>query len=71
MEKTRAEKQKEYNKRTGYASQNKYHKEKTKSFVIRFMTATEQDLIDHLDNQPNKAGYIKQLIKNDIESGKK
>lgn len=68
MAKTKAEIQKEYSKRTNYASQNKYHKEKTKSIVIRFMLNSEMDLIEHLENQPNKAGYIKSLIRNDMKN---
>ena len=66
--KSKNEVQREYEKRTGYAAQNKYHKENTKSFVIRMMINTEQDIIDWLEKQPNKAGYIKALIRADMES---
>jgi len=31
------------------------------------MTRTEQDIIRKLDSVPNKAGYIKMLIRADIE----
>ena len=58
--------QKEYEKRTGYASINKYNKEKTKSMAIRFMQS-EYDLVEWLNEQDNKAGYIKDLIRQDME----
>lgn len=45
----------------------KYKKLKTKNFGIRFYHNTEQDLIDHLEKQPNKQGYIKKLIRDDMD----
>ena len=30
----------------------------------------EQDLLEHLDAQPNKAGYLKNLIRKDMERRK-
>lgn len=30
----------------------------------------EQDILEHLDAQPNKAGYIKQLIREDMQKSK-
>lgn len=33
------------------------------------MKNTEQDIIEKLDSVPNKAGYIKQLIRQDIQAG--
>ena len=59
--------QREYNKRTSYASTNKYHKEQTKIIPIRISISTEKDIMDWLEAQPNKAGYIKQLIREDIK----
>lgn len=44
----------------------KYHKEKLVQRVVRF-SPNEKDILDHLDAQPNKAGYIKQLIREDME----
>lgn len=46
--------------------QERYHKAHTVSVNIRLMKNTEQDIIQKLDSVPNKAGYIKQLIRNDI-----
>ena len=59
--------QREYGKKTNYAAQQKYSKTNVKQFTIRFMTSTEHDLIEHLEKQSNKSGYIKNLIKKDID----
>ena len=48
--------------------QDRYNKKSTISCNIRLMKNTEQDLIDKLESVPNKAGYIKALIRLDIES---
>ena len=60
----------EYRKRTGYASQHKYNQENTIPFSFRMMKNTEQDIIDKLNSVPSKAGYIKQLIRDDIAKEK-
>ena len=44
-----------------------YRKRATKSVTVQFYKNTEQPLIEHLEQQPNKSGYIKGLIKEDIE----
>lgn len=59
--------QREYEKRTGYAATSKYLKEHSKSFAMRFLES-DMDLYDWLDKQENKAGYIKELIRRDMES---
>lgn len=58
--------QKEYEKRTGYAAQKKYNEANIKQYTLKFMASTEADMIEHLERQPNKAGYIKALIKKDM-----
>lgn len=50
--------------------QDRYHKAHTVSIAIRLMKNTEQDIIQKLDSVPNKAGYIKRLIRADIAKGK-
>lgn len=70
MAKTKQETQRDYERRTGYAAQNKYLKEKSKRYVIQAMFATESDIISKLDSVDNKAGYIKRLIREDIEREK-
>ena len=53
-----------------YAPQMKYHKAHTIAVNIRLMKNTEQDIIQKLDSVPNKAGYIKALIRADIAKDK-
>ena len=43
----------------------RYQKKSTKNISIRFMPS-DSALLEWLDNQPNKAGYIKQLIREDM-----
>lgn len=50
--------------------QDRYHKGHTVSIAIRLMKNTEQDIIQKLGSVPNKAGYIKQLIRADIAKDK-
>ena len=59
--------QREYNKRTHYASQNKYHKEKGKVISIRLFTPQDDDILAYLDTQPNKAAYFRELVRADME----
>lgn len=47
--------------------QDRYNKAHTANVNIRLMKNTEQDIIAKLDSVPNKAGYIKSLIRADIE----
>lgn len=46
---------------------SKYKKLNTKNISLRFYINTEQDLITHLEKQPNKQGYIKKLIREDMD----
>lgn len=60
--------QREYAKRTNYAAHVKYQKANVKQYTLKFIINTEGDMIEHLEKQPNKAGYIKALIKKDMET---
>lgn len=62
--------QREYSKRTGYASSTKYEKDNVKRYVVKVVVNTEQDIIDRLESQENKMGYIKRLIREDIQKNK-
>ena len=44
----------------------KYRKEKTKQLAMRFYP-DDMELWEHLEKQPNKAAYIKRLIRGDME----
>lgn len=51
--------------------QERYLAKYRKQFKIDCITTTEQDIIDQLNSVPNKAGYIKNLIREDIKKHKK
>ena len=51
--------------------QERYNKAHTINVNIRLMKNTEQDIIQKLSSVPNKAGYIKQLIRADIANDKR
>ncbi|OFK24218.1 hypothetical protein [Olsenella sp. HMSC062G07] len=44
----------------------KYKRERTKTAVVRFYPA-EEELWGWLSAQPNKQGYVKRLIREDME----
>lgn len=50
--------------------QERYAAKYKKQFKIDCFTSTEQDIIQKLESVPNKAGYIKQLIRADIAAEK-
>lgn len=50
--------------------QDRYAAKYKKQFKIDCITTTEQDIIEKLESVPNKAGYIKQLIRADIATSK-
>lgn len=49
----------------------KYDKEHTKQILLKLNKGTDADIIQKLDKVGNKQGYIKGLIRDDIESGTK
>jgi hypothetical protein len=49
---------------------SQYNKDFMKQVKIAFNTVTESDLIDYLEQQPNKSGYIKTLIIEDMQKKK-
>lgn len=48
-------------------AQKRYKAKNTVRVCIDFNRATEQPLIDKLESEPNKSGYVKGLIRQDIE----
>lgn len=48
-----------------------YRSNKTKSFSMTLFPSTEADIIDKLESVENKAGYVKQLIRDDIKKKEK
>lgn len=49
-------------------AQQKYDAENTKSYTLKLNRKTDAAMIEHLDKQPNRQGYLKGLIKKDMES---
>ena len=49
----------------------KYDKENTKGLYLKLNKNTDIDIIKHLSGQENKQGYIKLLIRNDINKATK
>lgn len=50
-------------------ARDKYNREKMKQKIVRF-SPNEMDLYEHLQAQPNQMGYIKALIRKDMEGGR-
>ena len=50
--------------------QDRYAAKYKKQYSLPCFTTTEQDIIDKLESMPNEAGYIKRLIRADIEASK-
>ena len=48
----------------------KYNKENVKQLVLHLNTKTDKDIIDYISNKDNKTGYIKELIRADMENNK-
>ena len=45
----------------------KYDKENTKMISFKFNEKTDADILDRLASVPNKQGYIKKLIREDMK----
>ena len=52
-------------------AKERYDKAKTKMYAIKVVETTESDIIEKLESVPNKSGYIKSLIRKDIEKSNK
>lgn len=48
-------------------AQARYDKANTKQFHLKLNRNTDRDIIEKLDNVPNMQGYIKRLIRSDLE----
>lgn len=47
----------------------KYNKENTKNIVLHLNITTDKDIIEYMNRKDNKTGYIKELIRADMERG--
>lgn len=50
-----------------YESNAKYEKENLLRVLVKFNRKTEPELVERMESQENKAGYLKRLVKDDIE----
>lgn len=49
---------------------NAYHKRASKQYHLELHKGNDADIIKRLDSVDNKQGYIKTLIRRDIQGGK-
>ena len=47
--------------------QDRYQKKYRKDYKVALLKHLDTDIIAHLENEPNKAGYLKRLIREDIK----
>lgn len=50
-----------------YESNARYEKENLLRVLVKFNRKTEPDLAERVESQENRAGYLKRLVKEDIE----
>lgn len=50
-----------------YKAQTKYKKKNPSKTYAFNVFLYEKDIINHMENQDNKAGYLRQLVLDDIE----
>lgn len=55
----------------GLNAKSRYAKKNIKQYKFDCIISTEQDIIQKMETQSNKAGYIKKLIREDISKEKK
>ena len=53
-----------------YRASQKYRREKCRKIQIELNKVIDADILEWLDAQPNKQGYLKQLIRDDIARNK-
>ena len=62
----------EQKRKTAQKAVSRYHKEHMKIYSFRFNVDNQRDIIEQLESQENKAGYVADLIRQDlIAKGKK
>ena len=51
--------------------QERYDAKNVKRYVLKVIIPTEPDILEKLESEPNKNGYIKRLIRADIANANK
>ena len=52
---------------TYYPSSAKYEREKLLRVMTKFHRVKEADLVEKMEQQENKSGYLKRLVREDIQ----
>lgn len=52
-------------------AQMKYEKKSVSQVCLKYVTKNNQEILDKLNSVPSKAGYVRQLILQDLEREKK
>lgn len=52
---------------TYYPSSAKYERENLLRVMVKFNRKTEPELVERVEQEESKAGYLKRLVKEDIE----
>lgn len=60
--------QREYAERTGYRAGAEYNKLHSKTVTIRLFIPKDNDILEHIEKQPQKSEYFRQLVRKDIEN---
>lgn len=50
-----------------YEPQRRYHAKAIMRVTVDFNRNTESDLVERIEREPNRSGYIKQLVREDME----
>lgn len=50
-----------------YPANLRYQKKNVLQVKVGFNRSTEEKLVERLEEEPNKAGYIKNLVREDVE----
>ncbi len=53
-----------------YEPQRRYHAKAIMRVTVDFNRNTESDLVERVEREPNRSGYIKQLVREDVERRK-
>lgn len=55
---------------TTYPSKRKYEKEKVLKVTVGFSRISEPELVERVEREPSKAGYLKRLVREALEREK-
>lgn len=54
-----------------YPSKKRYESEKVLKVTVGFSRISERDLVERIEREPSRAGYLKRLVREDVERGKR